>query len=381
MVPVALSFALFQRGAGAGRVSAVLAAEALPMVLLMLLGGVLADRFAPKRMRIAADLLRATAQVLLALLLFGGIAPLAAILVLVALVGVGTALDSPGRNRLLTQIVPPDLLPSANGTLMIATSLAGLLGPALGGLFVATTGATWAIGIDALSYLASAGLLLRVRPGPDMPSEGGNSSIIRELKEGWREFTQRRWVWLMVCFFALLHMLSWAPLEVLGALLFAHRHAGAPHWGGLLSTMGAGAAIGGMVALRLRPGRPIRAVLLWLLLYPLGPFSLAAALPYWTQLLCFFLGGVEMANVNVLWESTLQRAVPPERLSRVSAYDQLGSFCLLPLGYALAGPLALLAGVSGALWLGGILILLLTLLLLAMPGVHGAGDVRLEMRG
>lgn len=77
-------------------------------------------------------------------------------------------------------------------------------------------------------------------------------------------------------------------------------------------------------------------------------------------------------HVNVLWEGTLQRAIPPERLSRVSAYDQLGSFCLLPLGYALAGPLALLAGASGALWLGGILILLLTLLLLAMPRVRDA---------
>ena len=79
-----------------------------------------------------------------------------------------------------------------------------------------------------------------------------------------------------------------------------------------------------------------------------------------------------MANVNVLWESTLQRAVPPERLFRVSAYDQFGSFCLLPLGYALAGPLALHAGVSGALWLGGIFILLLTLLLLAMPRMRDA---------
>ena len=244
MVPVALAFALFQRGAGAGRVSAVLAAEALPMVVLMLLGSVLTDRLAPRRMMIAANLLRATAQAVLALLLLVGIARFGVILVLVSLVGIGTALDPPGRNRLLTQTVPPNLLPSANGTPMIATSLAGLLGPALGGLLVATTDAAWAIGIEALSYLTSAGLLLRIRPAPNARLKGGYPSIVTELKEGWSESTRRRWVWLMVCFFALLHVFSWAPLEVLGALLFADRPAGAPHGGGLLSMMGAWAARG-----------------------------------------------------------------------------------------------------------------------------------------
>ena len=167
-------------------------------------------------------------------------------------------------------------------------------------------------------------------------------------------------------------MLSWAPTEVLGALVFAHRPAGALHWGTLLSLMGAGAILGAMLALRLRPVRPIRAVLLWLLLYPLVPLSLAASLPFWAQGLCFLIAGIEMANVNVLWESTLQRVIPPERLSRVSAYDQFGSFCLLPVGYALAGPMALLLGVTGALWLGAALVLLATLTLLSRRDVRDA---------
>ena len=127
-----------------------------------------------------------------------------------------------------------------------------------------------------------------------------------------------------------------------------------------------------MLALRLRPVRPIRAVLLWLLLYPLLPLSLAASLPFWAQGLCFLLAGIEIANVNVLWESTLQRVIPPERLSRVSAYDQFGSFCLLPVGYALAGPMALLLGVTGALWLGAALVLLATLTLLSRRDVRDA---------
>lgn len=370
MVPVALAFALFQQGAGPGRVSAVLAAEALPLVVLTLFGGVLADRYTPRYLMILADGLRAIAQLLLALLLFVETASFSLTIILVSIVGIGGALDAPGRNRFLTQLVPFEVLPRANGVLMIAVSLSGLVGPALGGAFVATSGAAWAIALDSLSYIASALMLMRVktehRPFPQETS----SSLLKDLREGWSEFKQRRWVWLMVCFFAILHTLSWAPLEVLGALRFAHLPKGALHWGGIMSMMGAGAALGGVISLKLRPERPVRAILFWLLLYPLSPLCLSIALPYWAQLACFFVGGMEMANVNVLWESTLQRAVPAEKLSRVSAYDSLGSFCLLPLGYALAGPLALLLGVTNALFLGGLLILILTILLLSMPFVR-----------
>ena len=372
MVPVALSFALFARGAGAGRVSAVLAAEATPMVLLILLGGVLADRFAPRRIMVAADLLRAAAQSVLAILLLIGPVPLVAVLALAALVGIGAALDAPGRNRLLTQIVTPGQLTSANGTLMLATSTAGLLGPALGGALVGSIDAGWAILLDAVTYLASALLLLYLRPRMVAPDPEAEPGLLRSLREGWDEFVRRTWVWPMVCLFAMLHLVSWAPTVVLGALLFAHRPAGALHWGMLLSLMGGGAIIGAALALRLRPVRPIRAVLLWLLAYPLVPISLAAGFPFWVQGLCFLLSGIEIANVNVLWESTLQRVIPPERLSRVSAYDQFGSFCLLPVGYALAGPMALLLGVTSALWLGAALVLLSTLTLLSRRQVRDA---------
>ncbi len=371
-VPVALSFALFARGAGAGQVSAVLAAEAAPMVLLILLGGVLADRFAPRRIMVAADLLRAAAQSVLAILLLTSPVPLVAVLALAALVGVGAALDAPGRNRLLTQIVTPDRLTSANGTLMLATSTAGLLGPALGGVLVGGVGAGWAILLDAVTYLASALLLLCLRPRVVAPDPEAEPGLLRSLREGWDEFVRRTWVWPMVCLFAMLHLVSWAPTVVLGALLFAHRPAGALHWGMLLSSMGGGAIVGAALALRLRPVRPIRAVLLWLLAYPLVPISLAAGFPFWVQGLCFLLSGIEIANVNVLWESTLQRVIPPERLSRVSAYDQFGSFCLLPVGYALAGPMALLLGVTGALWLGAALVLLSTLTLLSRRDIRDA---------
>lgn len=353
LVPVALSFALFARGAGTAGVSAVLCAEALAMALPLLLGGVLADRHPPRRIMVAADLMRALTQGVLALLLFAPSLSYVAVIPLSVLLGLGNALDVPGRNRLLTQIVPPTLLPGANSMVMMAISFAGLLGPAIGGLLVASTGAGWAVALDALSYLANAGLLLALAPKEGCSTgEGSGPGMLTALCEGWTAFASRRWLWMMVCLFAVMQTLSWAPAEILGASIFSRRAHGAPHWGVLLSAMGTGATAGALMALRFQPRRPLRAVLLWLLVYPLTPACLAGSWPFWAQVLCFFLGGIEMAHVNIVWESTLQRAIPPEMLSRVSAYDALGSFCLMPMGYVLAGPMALTFGTAGTLWLG-----------------------------
>lgn len=370
LVPVALSFALFAKGAGAGGVSAVLSAEILPMALLLLFGGVLADRHPPRRIMVVADLTRALAQTALAALLFKSSLSYVAVVPLSALLGLSNALDAPGRNRLLTQIVPAALLPSANSLIMMAVSFAGLLGPAIGGLCVASIGAGWAVALDALSYLASAGLLSALTPGKGLPAEENEPGMLTALREGWTAFAGMPWLWMMVCLFAVMQTLSWAPTEILGASLFSRRVHGAPHWGFLLSAMGTGATIGGLMALRLRPKQPVRAVLLWLLLYPLTPACLAGSWPFWAQGLCFFLGGIEMANVNVVWESTLQRAIPPEMLSRMSAYDALGSFCLMPLGYVLAGPMALIFGTGGTLWLGAATVTIFIIALLLFGKVQ-----------
>ncbi|NHO33666.1 MFS transporter [Acetobacter fallax] len=370
LVPVALSFALFAKGAGTVGVSAVLSAEVLPMALLLLFGGVLADRYPPRRIMVAADLTRALTQTALAALLFQPFLSYVAVVPLSALLGLGNALDAPGRNRLLTQIVPSALLPSANSLIMMAISFAGLLGPAIGGLLVASIGAGWAVALDALSYLASAGLLLALTPKKGLSAEDNEPGMLTALREGWTAFAGRPWLWMMVCLFAVMQTLSWAPTEILGASIFSRQVHGASYWGFLLSAMGTGAMVGALMALRLRPKQPIRAVLLWLLIYPLTPACLAGSWPFWAQGLCFFLGGIEMANVNVVWESTLQRAVPPEMLSRVSAYDALGSFCLMPLGYVLAGPMALIFGTGGTLWLGAVIVMIFIVALLLFGRVQ-----------
>jgi MFS family permease len=368
MVPVALSFTLYGQGAGVGAVGAVLAAETIPLVLFLTIGGTIADRAQRRLVMVGADLLRCAAQGALAALLLSGHAGIATVIALVALVGVGNAFYGPSRNGLLPQIVAPANLQAANGLCTIANSTAAVAGPALGGLFVAITSGAWAIAIDAATYAVSAVLLYSMTVnGAPVP---GGDSFLTQLRDGWTEFTRRTWLWAVVLQFALLQLVVSGPLLVLGSYSFAHVSRGAFGWGGLLSMQGAGSVLGGVLAMRLTPRRPLRTALQVFLLFGLMPLSLAVPLPYPAMAGAFFLGGLSVSVAVVLWETTLQQQVPHDRLSRVAAYDYLGSMCLLPLGLALAGPLGDVAGQHGALWIGAAFALVSTLVVLRLPSVR-----------
>ncbi len=368
MVPVALSFTLYAEGGGAGAVAKALAAETVPMVLLLLVGGTMADRYSRRQVMIAADLLRMVSQGTLAVLLVTHHAPLPAIMGLMALIGTGNAFYYPSRSGLIPQLVSPANLQSANGVSTIAQSTGSIIGPVLGGLLVAATGGAVAIALDAASYAVSAGLLASLTLSPHVKPPV--ASVFRQLREGWSEFASHTWLWAIVLQFSLLHLLVVGPLFVLGSLGFAHVAHGALGWGGLLALRGAGAVVGGLVAIRLAPRRPIRTGCLWFPLYALAPASLAAHLPYAMSAAGFFLGGLALAIFSVMFSTTLQREIPPARLSRVSAYFMLGTSSLLPIGFIVAAPLGAAFGRDGALWLGAGFTLASTLALLLIPDVQ-----------
>lgn len=368
MVPVALSFTLYAQGGGAAAVSKVLAAETFPMVVLLLIGGTIADRYPRRSVMIASDVLRFASQGLLAILLLSHHAALPTVMILMALIGAGNAFYLPGRTGLMPQLVSPASLQSANGLTAIAQSTAAVAGPVVAGILVATTGGGVAIALDAVSYgisaslLASLSLSAHVRPP--------TASVLTQLREGWSEFTRHTWLWAIVLQFSLMHLLVVGPLFVLGSLGFAHIPHGALGWGGLLALRGAGAVAGGIVALRLAPQRPILASCLWFPLYAFAPASLAAHLPYGITLACFFLGGFALAIFGVLFTTTLQREIRPDRLSRVSAYFMFGSSSLLPVGFLMAAPLGAVLGRDGALWFGASFTILSMLVVLLVKDVR-----------
>jgi predicted MFS family arabinose efflux permease len=350
MVPVALTFAVLQEGHSASDVGFVLAAEAIPLVCLVLIGGVIADRLSRRTVMIGSDGVRCVSQLLLAALLLTGSPPLWVFMLLAAVLGAGQAFFNPALTGLLPLVCSSGRLQQANALSGVATSAALIGGPALAGVIVATGGAGWAIAIDGLTYAVSAACLALVQ----IPARAGHrdESFAGQLRTGWAEFRSRSWLWVTVAQFSLFNVFAYSPFMVLGAVLADHVLGGAAVWGGILAAQGVGSIIGGLAVLRVRMGRPLIAVVLGLVCFSAPVALLAARAPAAAIAAAAAVAGAGFAVSDALWSTTLQQQVPTAALSRVSAYDWLGSIAFVPLGYALAGPLAGAIGISATLWLG-----------------------------
>ncbi len=352
LIPVALSFALIGSGRSAGALGLVLAAQTLPTVVLLLLGGVLGDRWPRRSIMIVADVLRFVAQSVLALALISANASLPAIIVLTALIGVGTAFFYPARGGLVAQIVARDQLARANGALSGASSLAAILGPVLAGAIVATAGPGWAIGIDGLTYAASALCLMFVRHRTGTRQATTSRSLLQDFRLGLDAFASRRWLWLVVAQFGLLNLVALAPFMVLAPVLLARLPHGAQLWGLLLGAIGVGGLAGAVAVMRWPPVRAVLAIqaAVVLLLLPLVLLAASATFP------ALLLGGVAYgagaAVVNVMIGTMIQREIPMELLSRVFSIVQIAAGVLAPAGYALAGPASAFLDPHGALAAG-----------------------------
>lgn len=368
MVPVALTFAVLARGGGAADVGYVLAAETVPLVALLLVGGVIADRFPRKAAMICADVVRFVSEGLLAALILTGGPPLWGVMVLAGVLGGGQAFFNPALTGLFPEMVSAARLQQANALRGIAMSAGQVVGPALAGLIVAASGPGWAIAVDALTYAVSFGALLRLHiPSRSQPV---SRSVLSQFVRGWNEFRSRSWLWLFVVQFASFNLFTFAPFMVLGAIV-AHDHlGGAKAWGIILAGLGIGSIVGGLIATRLRPRHP-------LVISALGavPFALPVAftaLSADTSVIAISagVGGVGLAVFDTLWETTFQREVPAGVLSRVSSYDWFGSVAFVPLGYALAGPLAVAFGIRPTLLFGASWVLITCTAVLAAPSVR-----------
>ena len=342
MVPVALTFAVLNEGYGATDVGYVLAAETVPLVGLLLIGGVVADRFPRRGSMLGADLVRFGSEGLLAVLLLTGSPRLWTFMVLAGVLGAGQAFFNPAMTGLMPEMVSPERLQAANGLRGVASSTGQILGPSVAGIIVAAGGAGWAIAIDSATYAVSAACLWRLAIPPRPASSP--SSLISQLAGGWYEFRSRTWLWVVVAQFATFNALSIAPFMVLGAVVAHNHYGGATAWGAILAVFGGGSIAGGLIAVRLQVRRPLVVATIGAAVFAV-PVALIA-LPAATFLVAAAAGvaGIGLSIFGTLWETTLQREVPGEALSRVSSYDWLGSVAFVPIGYILAGPLASLLG-------------------------------------
>jgi predicted MFS family arabinose efflux permease len=367
MVSVALAFAVLEIGGSASSVGLVLAAASGPLVVSVLAGGVVADRLPRRSVMVAADLLRVATQATMAIVLLAGVAEVWMLAALAALTGVGTGFFNPASTALLPELVPPQQLQRANALRSTAVSAAEIAGPLAAGILVAAAGAGTAIAVDATTFAISAVCLAALRLPPHRPR--GGASFVSDLRDGWVAFSSRRWVWTFVVYFAFGNMM-WAAWSALGPVVADGELGGPGAWGAILAAVGVGALVGSVIAIHVDPSRPLVLVALMEGLFAL-PLAFLAGGANVTLLACgAFLSGAGMMVGMSVWESTLQRQIPDESLSRVSSYDWFGSFAFYPLGMALWGPLAAGIGVSTALWLAFGIFAALILALFAIPDTH-----------
>ena len=368
LLPVAHSFAILQVDSSPSSIGFVLAARSVPMILFLLVGGVWADRLDRRRLMLATDLLRAGTQAMLAFLLLTGRAELWHLLALAFLYGVGAAFFYPASTGLLPQLVSSGRLQEANALLTLTESGFQVLGPVLAGVIIAVANPGWAIAVDSLTFLASAAFLARLT----LPATVARVQLgfVTELREGWREFRSRTWLWVDGLYSALANALTLSPLFALGPVVAERELGGASAWAVIVTFAGVGALAGGALAIRVKPERPLRAGVAALSLLAGPPALLAIPAETVAIGIAAFFAALGLSFFNTVFITTMQEYVPPDSLSRVSSIDWLLSIGLQPIGFALAGPLAESIGLSTTLAAAATWLIFSTAVVLAVPSVR-----------
>ncbi len=368
--PVALAFGVLDLpGANATTLSLVVAAEAIPHVLGLLLGGVVADRYPRRLVMFTGECLSLVAWLGIGIMLLTGWAPVPVLCGFAVLTGMAGAVVWPVLSGIIPEVAPRERLQPANALLAVGANVARIAGLVSAGAVVVLVGPGWALVGAALVYAAAATFAWRIGSTPRPGREGG-TSVVAELREGWEEFASRQWLWVVVAQFALL-ILAWQGAHtVLGPVVAKAELGGAAAWSAILTGEAVGMLVGVVIALRIRPRRPIlvAVVLTSTTALPYLLLGVGAALP--VIVVGGFLMGLGMDTFNVLWQTTMQREVPPEALSRVASYDAFGSMVFGPVGVLLAGPAAVHLGARNALLVCGGLIVLSSLLALLSPEVR-----------
>lgn len=374
VVPVALSFALLKDGRSAQDVGFVFAAQTVPLVVLLLIGGVAADR-SRKVVMVSADLARCLSEAVLATLFIASVPSLYVVMGLASVLGIGQAFSSPALSGLMPQLTSSSNLHQANAIKASASSAGQLIGPALAGVVIAVANPGWALCIDGFSYAVSAMCIVLLRL-PEVRARA-KESILVQLGHGWKEFSSRSWLWIIVLQFGLYRLMVYGPFIVLGAVITDRHLGGASAWALILSAQGAGSIIGGLSIQRFRPRRP-------LVVATLATFAFAgpvACLAFGVSTVgvagASVVSGVGIAVFVTLWESTIQREIPTHLLSRVAAYDWLGSYALTPVGFIMAALLSTRIGIRNTLLLAATWSVLSSAFVLVIPSVRRIRTQRL----
>ncbi|NHA67365.1 MFS transporter [Phycicoccus flavus] len=368
---VALAFAVLDLGGSATALGQVLAARTLPMVLLLLFGGVLADRLPRALVLQASNVASALLQGVTAVLLLTGHAPLWGVVVLQALLGAANGVGFPAMAAMVPALVPAAELQRANALVSMSRGLTAIAGPSLGTLLVVTAGSGWAVLADAATWGVAALLLVPVRRLADVTARPAapRAGVVTELREGWDLFRSTTWLWLVVAAFGVLNAITGGAWLTLGPAL-AERTIGRQEWGWVISAEAVGALVATAVLLRVRLPRPLLLGVVAVSLLGV-PLVVLGAAPHVVLLVAAAaVAGVGLEVFGMGWNLAMQEHLPEQHLSRAYSYDALGSMVAVPVGQLLFGPLGDRFGLAPVVTAAGVLYLAVALGLLAARSVR-----------
>jgi MFS family permease len=340
---VGVSFAVLESTGSTADLSYVLAAQIVPSLIFTLVGGVIADRIRPQLVIIAGNLMIALGEGAFGILVLTSHPRLWQMIALEVVTGTGMAIFYPASQALLPRIVPAGMLQQASAVSRLAMNGGQMGGAVLAGLAVAGLGPGWALVTCGTGMLGTVPLMLSLRvPAHERTQD---TTMLRDLREGWSEFRSHTWLWVICAQFGVILMAWYGAFEVLGPAVARAHLGGAAAWGAIAAADSVGLIVGGFVSLKFSPRRPMRFIVLMGGAIAISPASLAGPWPLPVVCVASFALGVAMEIVMVQWTVALATQIPPRILARVSSYDALGTVMAMPAGALLAGPVAVAAGV------------------------------------
>lgn len=339
-------------------------ADTVISVIFMLIGGAFVDRLSRRAVMITADVISGLAIGVVAVMIGTGHAHVWALVLLAFTFGLADAFFMPASSAIMRDMLPEDLMVAGNSLSTLArTATMFVAGPVLGGVIVVAVGASWAFGLDAISFAIGAVSLVAMHVAAKAPGsaeeEEPSTSLREEIRVGLAYSRARPWLWWNMLAMGVANFVGFVPLALLAPLLIRDVLHASPVVYGINMTV---SGIGGVAAALLRKSRNprLRVPAVWFGYGAAGLAILALGLSpnvvVATVAGVCFLFGTSYGNIN--WFALMQEKVPAALQGRVSSLDWMVSLLPGPLGLAVAGVAVNVVGVRWTLAASGILTLL-----------------------
>jgi hypothetical protein len=371
MAPTALSLSVLAYTGRVADVGIVLTANTIPLILLTVFGGVLGDRHDRRRMLIVSHAVAGAAEAGVAALLLSHHYNLSLIATMSALNGCANALANPALRGIVNDLSELSQLQRTNAILGGLKNGTKIMGPSIAALLVAFAGGGWAILFDALSFLAAGMMLSRIAVYGT--TSLGKKAIWYELLEGWKEFFSRTWLIAVVVMFFFVNCIQMGAWTVLGPKVTVDTY-GIEYWGYFVTARALGMVLASVFLYRRPAVDSLVCGLLGVAISAVPLLVLGVHAPAVFIMGASFLAGLGLGVYSVIWETTIQRNIPWQVLSRVSSYDMLLSFAAIPVGQLAAAPLATLYGLDKVLVWASAVYFLIALYPLAVRSVRHLGE-------